>query len=221
MIAPSSHSPRRIVVAGGGTAGWMAAAAIAYTMGPVVELTLVESDAIGTVGVGESTIPPLALFNRVLGIAEADFMRATQRDLQARHPVRRLARRPGPLFPLVRADGQGPLVGGLPALLAARPRARAPAAVRRLLPRTEGGAGRQVRAPAGRGHELCLPARLRRSMHASCANLPNSTARGASRGKSPRSCSTAKAATSPRCAWKTARGSTATCSSTAPASARC
>ena len=44
----------------------------------MVELTLVESDAIGTVGVGESTIPPLALFNRVLGIAEADFMRATQ-----------------------------------------------------------------------------------------------------------------------------------------------
>ena len=69
---------RRIVVAGGGTAGWMAAAAIAYTLGPVGEVTLVESDAIGTIGVGESTIPPLALFNRVLGIAEADFMRATQ-----------------------------------------------------------------------------------------------------------------------------------------------
>ena len=69
---------RRIVVAGGGTAGWMAAAAIARTMGQVVELTLVESDAIGTVGVGESTIPPLALYNRLLGISEADFMRETQ-----------------------------------------------------------------------------------------------------------------------------------------------
>ena len=70
--------PRRIVVAGGGTAGWMAAAAIARTMGQVVDLTLVESDAIGTVGVGESTIPPLALYNRLLGIPEAEFMRATQ-----------------------------------------------------------------------------------------------------------------------------------------------
>ena len=70
--------PRRIVVAGGGTAGWMAAAAIAYTMGHAVELTLVESEAIGTVGVGESTIPPLAIYNRLLGISEADFMRATQ-----------------------------------------------------------------------------------------------------------------------------------------------
>ena len=70
--------PRRIVVAGGGTAGWMAAAAIARTMGRTVELTLIESDAIGTIGVGESTIPPLVNYNRVLGINEADFMRATQ-----------------------------------------------------------------------------------------------------------------------------------------------
>lgn len=71
-------TPRRIVVAGGGTAGWMAAAAIARTMGRTVEVTLVESDAIGTVGVGESTIPPLVTYNRLLGIGEADFMRATQ-----------------------------------------------------------------------------------------------------------------------------------------------
>ena len=70
--------PRRVVIAGGGTAGWMAAAAIARTMGRAVELTLVESDAIGTIGVGESTIPPLVTYNRLLGINEADFMRATQ-----------------------------------------------------------------------------------------------------------------------------------------------
>ncbi|MDR6848071.1 tryptophan halogenase [Sphingomonas sp. BE270] len=71
-------SPRRIVIAGGGTAGWMAAAAIARTMGRTAEVTLVESDAIGTIGVGESTIPPLVTYNRLLGIGEADFMRATQ-----------------------------------------------------------------------------------------------------------------------------------------------
>ena len=69
---------KRIVVAGGGTAGWMAAAAIARTMGRAVDLTLVESDAIGTIGVGESTIPPLVAYNRILGINEAEFMRATQ-----------------------------------------------------------------------------------------------------------------------------------------------
>ena len=69
---------RRVVVAGGGTGGWMAAAAIARTLGDTVEVTLVESDAIGTIGVGESTIPPLVTYNRLLGIKEADFMAATQ-----------------------------------------------------------------------------------------------------------------------------------------------
>ena len=69
---------RRVVIAGGGTAGWMAAAAIARTMGRTVEVTLVESDAIGTIGVGESTIPPLVNYNRLLGINEAEFMRETQ-----------------------------------------------------------------------------------------------------------------------------------------------
>jgi len=69
---------RRIVIAGGGTAGWMAAAAIARTLGRTVNVTLVESDAIGTIGVGESTIPPLVTYNRLLNINEAEFMRATQ-----------------------------------------------------------------------------------------------------------------------------------------------
>lgn len=68
----------RVVVAGGGTAGWMTAAALAGTLGETIDLTLVESDAIGTIGVGESTIPPIVLFNRLLGIDEAEFMRATQ-----------------------------------------------------------------------------------------------------------------------------------------------
>lgn len=74
----SDYRKRRIVVAGGGTAGWMAAAALARTMGDAIELTLVESEAIGTIGVGESTIPPLVNYNRLLGIGEADFMQATQ-----------------------------------------------------------------------------------------------------------------------------------------------
>jgi tryptophan halogenase len=77
-MTDANRHPRRIVIAGGGTAGWMAAAAIARTMGRTVDLTLVESEAIGTIGVGESTIPPLVAYNRVLGINEADFMRATQ-----------------------------------------------------------------------------------------------------------------------------------------------
>ena len=67
---------RRVVIAGGGSAGWMAAALLAKTM-PRLSVRLVESDAIGTVGVGEATIPPIRLFNRALGADEADFLRAT------------------------------------------------------------------------------------------------------------------------------------------------
>ena len=74
----SEYKKRRVVVAGGGTAGWMTAAALARTMGDSIELTLVESEMIGTIGVGESTIPPLVNYNRLLGIGEAEFMAATQ-----------------------------------------------------------------------------------------------------------------------------------------------
>src|SRR3546814_5182090 len=78
-------SIQRIVIAGGGTAGWMTAAAIARTLGQAVQVTLVESETIGTIGVGESTIPPLVNYNRLLGINEPDFMRATQATRSEEH----------------------------------------------------------------------------------------------------------------------------------------
>ena len=69
----------RIVIVGGGTAGWMAAAVLSrIKAGREVEITLIESEAIGTVGVGEATIPPFVDFNKLLEIDERELLAATQ-----------------------------------------------------------------------------------------------------------------------------------------------
>jgi len=74
----SGNAIRKIVIVGGGTAGWMAAAAFSARLDKTVEIVLVESDEIGTVGVGEATIPHLAVFNAMVGINEDEFLAASQ-----------------------------------------------------------------------------------------------------------------------------------------------
>ncbi len=68
----------RIVVVGGGTAGWMTAAALVKLLPDRCSVRLVESEAIGVVGVGEATLPHIRAFNERLGIREADFMSWTR-----------------------------------------------------------------------------------------------------------------------------------------------
>ena len=74
----SSKKIEKVVIAGGGTAGWMAAASLSQLIGKTIDVVLVESDVIGTVGVGEATIPTLLTLHEILKIKEQDFLKAVQ-----------------------------------------------------------------------------------------------------------------------------------------------
>ena len=69
---------KKVVIVGGGTAGWMAAASISKLIGRDLDISLIESDAIGTVGVGEATIPTMITLHQLLKIDEREFMAEVQ-----------------------------------------------------------------------------------------------------------------------------------------------
>ena len=63
---------QNVVIVGGGTAGWLTASLLTKVLGKTIDITLVESDKIGIVGVGEATIPPIVNFNHALGLDEKE-----------------------------------------------------------------------------------------------------------------------------------------------------
>ena len=69
---------RNVVVVGGGTAGWITAAALSKQFPDLLEIALVESEEIGTVGVGEATFPSILAFHRLIDLEEREFMRAAK-----------------------------------------------------------------------------------------------------------------------------------------------
>jgi tryptophan halogenase len=78
----STSKISRVVIAGGGTAGWMTAATISKTLGTQLDITLIESSEIGTIGVGEATIPTMLSFHTLLQIDEQEFMRAVNGSIK-------------------------------------------------------------------------------------------------------------------------------------------
>ena len=75
-------SIKHVVIAGGGTAGWITAALLNKVLGKVINITLIESSSIGTVGVGEATIPPIIQLNNALGINEKEFINETNATIK-------------------------------------------------------------------------------------------------------------------------------------------
>lgn len=73
-----STKVKKVVIVGGGTAGWMTAASLAKLIGKNLDITLIESDEIGTVGVGEATIPTMMTLHQLLKINEQEFMAEVQ-----------------------------------------------------------------------------------------------------------------------------------------------
>lgn len=107
-----TYKIRKVVIAGGGTAGWIAASALAYQLRDQIEVILVESSRIGTVGVGEATVPPIRNFHRFMNIDEQEFMRAVAGTFKLAISLENFVRPGHRYIHPFGITGQGTLVAG-------------------------------------------------------------------------------------------------------------
>ena len=77
-----TQTVKKVVIAGGGTSGWCAAVALSEQFGPLLDITLIESEEIGTVGVGEATFPTIRTFHKIIGLDEREFLRVTRGSIK-------------------------------------------------------------------------------------------------------------------------------------------
>ena len=171
---------KKVVIAGGGTAGWMAAAAISKLIGKNLDITLIESEMIGTIGVGEATIPTMTWFNQLLGIDEAEFMREVQGTYKLGISFENWKALDDRYIHAFGVTGTGLLGLRLPALLDAWQTAGHGNGFWRLLPGARISRGAQVFSPAAKWAELCLSHRC-----FPLCKVPSQAQRGA-RHSSPR-----------------------------------
>ena len=78
----TAQTVKKVVIAGGGTSGWCAAAALSQQLGSLVDITLIESEEIGTVGVGEATFPTIRIFHKILDLDEREFLGVTRGSIK-------------------------------------------------------------------------------------------------------------------------------------------
>ena len=78
----TAQTVKKVVIAGGGTSGWCVAAALSQQLGALVDITLIESEEIGTVGVGEATFPTIRIFHKILDLDEREFLRVTRGSIK-------------------------------------------------------------------------------------------------------------------------------------------
>ena len=78
----AEQTVKKVVIAGGGTSGWCVAAALSQQLGALVDITLIESEEIGTVGVGEATFPTIRTFHKILDLDEREFLGVTRGSIK-------------------------------------------------------------------------------------------------------------------------------------------